>query len=268
MGHAIESTSTGLSMVVNNLNYVVITFLTTLIVGGISLVLGIIPIVGPLLTGVFLAPVMIAGVYGMAHAIETRGRTSASDFTDSVGESYLNLVGVNLIISLITGALAVAFLIIFVAYVFMASFSLSDATPSGIAALGVTALAIIAIFGVLFALILMFLQFADAAVVADGAGVMDAISQSVGLARANFLSVLGYTILRGVASVVAVAIVGIFAAAGAMVDALPVLVLAGVGALVSFPALYAFLPAFHISYYSSITEPATSASEDTSPRWS
>ena len=139
-------------------------------------------------------PFVIAGLIGMIDA-GLDGDTGFDRFLAAARSNYLSMLGAFLlfvvtIVAVYIGMFVLTMVVGLVGGV--ALFSLGDggALGAGLLLLGLFLASLLVVF-----LVFVFLQFLYAAVVVSDAGAIGSLSKSAGLVRANFLSVLGYSVI-------------------------------------------------------------------------
>ena len=205
---------------IENPLYVAVTFavgIAGFVLGGL---LSLLPLVGPVLSSVVVAPALAATLLGMAVAARG-GQASIDDARAALSSCYLHLAGAYLIVQVAV----LVFAVVTVASTFVLGvgvLSLADPGTNPSAATGWT-----------IALLLLFL---DVAVVVGGESTTAAFAASWALCRDEPLSVLGYTVLR--------------TAFGGLILVVP---LALAGLLFAFSMGGAYLRASHAAYFEART---------------
>lgn len=152
---------------------------------------------------VFVYPFLFAGLVGMVDAA-LDGGTSLEQFVASGRSNYLSLLGALLLIGIVTGVVFVvaAVLALLLSILLVGGLSASGSAGSALAGFGLLAV----VFGLALVLVTLlgalFLQFVAETIVLDGAGAVESISKSAGLVRRHFASVLGFSVVFGVLSLV------------------------------------------------------------------
>lgn len=253
MGAAIDALGDGIDIAKRNPNLVLGSAMTMLLLFGVGGLLSFIPLVGPLVTNVVVAPVALAGLVAMANA-GASGSASFGDFTDGVGDHSVSLMGAYALLFVIQMGIGFLLLIgIFVAGIGTMSAAGAQDPTAMAGALGGTVLLVGLVVVLLYLVVALVTQFLDVAVVVGDADAAGSFSEAVDLVTSGPLSVLGYSLLRGVVALVAIGVpVGVGAVAiGFGVDAGQTAAIAA-GVLlvvVAFPVGFAFLYAYHVAYY-------------------
>jgi len=219
-------------------------------------------------------PFFQGGLLGMASEA-IAGRTGLGTLVAEGRDNYVSLLLAYFVL------LAINFVFGFVAFVgaLIAVVGGAATAPADVPALGVdpALLAGLAVVGggflLVYLLVTFVVQFYAHAVVLDDAELVDGFRRSVGLVRSNVASVLGYTLVLLVGSVV----LGTLAAAASVVlspqtagtaaspfadlvpfdPTLPVLVVAGVGYLLLTSAFAAFYATYSVAFYEAVTRDDT-----------
>lgn len=160
-----------------------------------------------LLSGVllFVAPFFIGGLLSMASEA-IGGVTRFETFVAGGKENYLQLLGAMLLFAVLFGVFAT---VVVVGLTTTAIFAvgMNSAGAAGPMGGNAGAMGTVALFGLvggfLMLLPLFFLQFYAAAVVVSDLGVVDSFKRSAGIVRRNFVSTLGYSVIAGLAGLVA-----------------------------------------------------------------
>lgn len=210
-------------------------------------------VVSLVLSGVLilLVPFYQGGVLGMGREALT-GRTALDTFLREGKSNYVALLlgyFVLLAVNAVFGILGYGGAII----AFVAFQSGGDPGTAFYAILAVAAV----VFVLAYLLVVFFVQFYAHAIVVDDTGVLDGFERSVGLVRSHLVSVLGYSLLVGVASGVA----GGVAALASFVfvpeqttlplpdPTIPVLVGGALVYLVGIALLSAFWATYSVAFY-------------------
>ena len=221
---------------IENPLYVAVTFavgIAGFVLGGL---LSLLPLVGPVLSSVVVAPALAATLLGMAVAARG-GQASIDDARAALSSCYLHLAGAYLIVQVAV----LVFAVVTVASTFVLGvgvLSLADPGTNPSAATGWT-IALLLLFLALAVVALgslLVIQFLDVAVVVGGESTTAAFAASWALCRDESLSVLGYTVLR--------------TAFGGLILVVP---LALAGLLFAFSMGRAYLRASHAAYFEART---------------
>lgn len=219
----------------------------------------------------FVYPFVFAGLVGM---IDTAfdGPTSLDRFFEDGRSYYASVLGASLLIFVGMIGTMFVFSIVLMITMFAAGGAAAAGGSAGLAAgAGLVGVAVALIGIVLFLLAAMFLQFVVEAIVLDGADAVGSFSESVGLVRRNFVSVLGFSVLAFVLYLVllAPAQAVMFAsmdmsaafepsqqAQQASMIADPTLYLAGLGlGVVLMTISISLLATYHVGFYRSLRGP-------------
>jgi len=260
MGHAIEALPKGVKNVQRNPMLFLIGFgvllamVPLLIVGGIiAIIAAFVPVVGQLIARLVVAvplkTLLLGGMVGAAGA-GFAGSVSFGDYTSAVRDNFASLAGAFALYEVVLFVFGIGFGIVFF-FVFGLGSALMAPTGDSTAAMaglgfGMIAVAIAAV--VLIFLYAVVFQFLDVAVVLGGKDATGAFKESWRLTREAPLSVLGYTVMRGLIGGV-ILLPGYFVAlvGGHFSD---VLTLVGVAVVVLlYPIAFTVLMSYHAAYY-------------------
>jgi hypothetical protein len=231
---------------------------TGVVVPVVSFLLGLIPVLGPIVYFVLVQPVFIGGLLAMS-VDAADGDVSLDSYVQGISDNYTSLAGVYAILVGIIIAFAIVAAVL--AVVFGVAGALGGAGAGSGADAGVGALAgalggfaLVGLFSLLTALVVaVVVQFVEAAVVVGDAGAGEAYSESYRMLRTNPLSVLGYSLVRLlfyllVQAVPIALLFGVTALAGSdsgsAVGTVVLVVLAALGVLG-----YVGLTVYHALYY-------------------
>lgn len=195
---------------------------TGVIVPVVSFVLGLIPILGPIIYFVLIQPVFIGGLLAMS-VDAADGDVSFDSYVQGISDNYASLAGVYAILVGIVIAFAIVAAVLAVVFGFAGAIGGAGAgsgTDPGVGALtgALGGFALVGLFSLLTALVVaIVVQFVEAAVVVGDAGAGEAYSESYRMLKTNTLSVLGYSLVRLLFYV--------------LVQAVPITLLLGIGAL-------------------------------------
>lgn len=262
MGAAIDAVRPGAEIVRENTAFVVVATILGAVVGVLSLLLSIVPIVGPFVSGIVLTPALLATVHGMAFAGLVAGEASPGAGLQSLKSNYVSLAAA----SFLRFALTVAvFLLIVVAAAVVGTFVLgvgigavSASDPGAMAApvamAGISGLLLGLVFGVLLVsfslLVALGLQFLDVAVVVGGESATDALRASWTVFRKGPISVVGYTLIRSAVVAGAIAVpLAVYFAGWRLVSAQVGVALLTACALGLGPLAWSFYSSYHVAYY-------------------
>lgn len=263
MGLAIDAGKRAADATTRNLTFVAVTFLVTLVMTGVVLVLNVVPLVGPMVGNVLVVPVALAGMIAMADAA-LDGPAALDDFTGGVSEFWKSMVGAYGILYCATVAVLIVLVVIF-AVLGVFALGLGSAggasvvdsgadVPSLFAGLGLAFLGVFLLLGLVAVVVGLVIQFLPAAVVVGGESATGAFGACWRVFRGQPLSVIGYSLLLGGSWIAAFVAVAVLYGVGVTVgDDTVALLLAGVVGLAVFPFVQAFLVAYQASFYRSAT---------------
>jgi len=271
---AISSFGRSLGSTFKNPKYVVVVVISAILYGVLGGVLGPIPFIGQLVFFFLVVPALNAGIIGMAYAINEYGGASLSSYTDSVKENIGSMAVAYLVTGIIQGILFFLLTVVvgIIGVVVGGGVISQLGGPDQIAqdpqalvglvtSAGVILLLVFLLWFVLLGLLFMLFQFIGPAIVVGGRGVGSAIKKSVGIFTSHPLSVIGYTLLRGLSFGIIVAIPLVIVGMGALDSAgtgvnttSPMVGIGGLLAVISFPLAYAFFMMYHTTYYYDVTD--------------
>lgn len=187
------------------------TFIPTCFLAGvillIGLVLALVPIVGPFLYGFVITPLVLVGLVSTADAA-LDGQGSFSEFVGAIQENASDAVtayGVLAILNIAIG-LGVVIIGIIVGAGVLSVASVAQDGPSAAFGAGIGLSTIVLTIGLLlvYSILTLIQVFLDTAVVISDKGGFEAVKQAWYVLRYGPLSCIGYSIIRGVITVVAV----------------------------------------------------------------
>lgn len=155
---------------------------------------------------VLVTPFLVGGVYGMARE-GLDGTTSFDTFLREGRENYVSLLVAAIFFALVVFVVAFVgiFAVVFVTILSVGVSGLENGVSAGALVLpGLVALA----FLVVYLLTVVFLQFYEAAIVVDDADVLDSFKRSYAFVREQFLSTLGFTVVRWLPTLASTAVTG------------------------------------------------------------
>lgn len=262
MGAAIDALGDSIGISTRNPNLVLGGVVATILLFGVGGMLSLIPLIGPLVTNVVVVPVALAGMVAMADAAATDS-SSLGDFTGGIGDHSLTLMGAYALLFAIQMGIGIVFVMAF----FVVGFGAFAAEVGGgdpgamLGALGGTMLLLFAVAMVVALAVAIVTQFLDVAVVVGDADATGSFGEAIDLVTSGPLSVLGYSVLRGIAGAIVVGsplAVGIFAVVYGTDGGGTVPVVIGLLVVVlALPVGFAFLLAYHVAYYRRRTGVAT-----------
>lgn len=259
MGYAIQAVPKGANNVKENPVLVgisvavMIGMIPLLLVGGIvAIVLSIIPFVGQLLGRVLvmvpLKVLLLGGLVGVAGK-GFRGDLSFGDYVTVLRENAGSLAGAYAIYEGLVFALGLAVGMVLIVVAFGGSLAMGAVTESAaMAGFGAGMIVLYVAALALFLVIALVFQFLDVAVVLGDHDATGAFRESWRLVRDAPLSVLGYTLLRGVLGF-AILLPGIVITAVGTQTADVLTILGGVVTLLLYPVAFAVVMSYHAAYY-------------------
>ncbi|MDS0258643.1 hypothetical protein NDI56_04355 [Haloarcula sp. S1CR25-12] len=141
----------------------------------------------------FITPFVLAGLLGMTYEGRVRA-TGFGTFTKIGKKKYVSVLAGNLINFVIT---AVFGFVTFIVVVFTIGLTFSAAqSESVLSSIGIVFVAVLAGLGLVYLLVMFFLQFYAPAIVTDNVGVIEGYRRSVGLVKRNIVQTLGFGVLN------------------------------------------------------------------------
>lgn len=148
----------------------------------------------------FITPFLIAGIIAMSYQSMKQGNTSFETFKSKGKDKYVSILAANFLQAIILlGYGFVAFIILLIVGVFVVGISAGAASGGLDAALGGAALivlALVAVFALIYLLIVFFIQFFQPAIVVDDVGAIEGFKRSIGVAKSNAVSALGFLVIN------------------------------------------------------------------------
>ncbi|WP_162354538.1 DUF7847 domain-containing protein [Natrialba swarupiae] len=262
MGYAISSLGESIGTVLDEPILIAGIGITWLISTIAYMALTSIPFVGMFLAlVVWIVPAFaLAGTLAMA-AEGIRGSPSFDHLIEGLEEYWQRMVGAFAV--LFVGYMVLMFAIT-IAIVLLVLFGIvgadlsAGADPAVGSALGIGFVLVMAAIVLVVAAIGIAIQFFDAAIVVGDVGVIDSFKTSLSVARSNPISVVGYTILRGILAYVPVVLAVLAAVAGGVVGGmmmsediafLAAFAFAFLVFVVAAPVVWTVLSVYHVSYF-------------------
>lgn len=254
MGAAIDALGDSIDISTRNPNIVLGGVVAMILLVGVGGVLSLIPLIGPLVTNVVVVPIALAGMVAMANAAAT-GSASFRDFTDGISDYSFTMMGAYALLFVVQ--LGLGFLLV-IGFFFAGFSALTAGAAAGdpgaaFGAMGGTVLLVFAIVMLVAAAIFLVTQFLDVAVVVGDADATGSFGEAIELVSSGPLSVVGYSILRGVVGLVVGGVPTLLGLGAVVYGAdggwtIPM----AVGLLVivvALPVGFAFLYSYHVAYY-------------------
>lgn len=238
------------------------TLLGAAVVSGIGsvvlgFVLGLIPVVGPILNAVFVTPLFAAGFIAVANAA-MEGDSSFDDYVSGISDNYLSMVGAYALLMGIMLVFVLGFVVVVALIVGFGSMSgggaaaePSAAAASNLAAIGGVAIVMILLGSLFMFLVFAALQFIDVSIVVGDESAFSSFKRSVGLFTSAPISVLGYSLLRGVlgAAIVGVPTLLVGGAAVTAMESTASLAVTGLTYLLLLPVGFVVGYGYHVAYF-------------------
>lgn len=155
----------------------------------------------PFVVLLFVYPFMFAGLIGLIDAGLT-GDASVQEFLDSGRSNYLSMFGAMLLLGVAFVGLFIVLSIVGMIFsmLVIGGMAASSGANGFMAGVGLVGLVFAVAVLVVTLLAVMFVQFFTESIVIDDAGAVDSLSASVTLVKRNFASVLGFSVLYGLLS--------------------------------------------------------------------
>lgn len=253
MGAAIDALGDVGTLLRHNPIIILVAVITVVLFNVINLFLGLIPLIGPLLT--FLVyPAFAGGLLGIIYAGRD-GTAAVDDFVESIGDNYLSLLGGYVLL----GVLSLT-LIIGIALVSVFAFS---ASLQGLQSVGMVLKTLYAAVAIFVAVIWLLIQFFNIAIVA-GDNLVQSFRTSISMAFEDPISTFGFTLAKSLITTVILAIPYLLVANSlsglstgtdttimTSLQNLGIILLAGIAAyiFVALPAVLIVTRTYHVAYF-------------------
>lgn len=263
MGYALDALPMGVKNVQRNPILVAISIavgVATLPVLLVAAALIIIPLVGPVFTRIVIAgaikPLLIGGIVGVAGAGFATS-VGFGDYLDTVKENFVSLAGTFLLYEVGVFVFSIVLVAVMLFTGLLGSFAGAAAGESALAStgmgLGIVATYLLGLLAIVTYAVVF--QFLDVAVVLGDHGATAAFGKSWQLVREAPLSVLGYTVLRGLLGTFILLPGYVITIVG--VQTSDVVMWVGLGiTLLLYPVAFAVLMSYHAAYYGLRIKPA------------
>lgn len=197
MGATVEALKDTWTVVTSQPVVAAAAIVTGLLAPVLSFGFGLIPLLGPIAFALLVQPVLVGGLLHMSDRAMD-GTVGVDTWTEGVRENYTSLAGafgILFLVGIVFAVVAVIVLMVFgVAGVFAGGGDPASVTASSMASIALGLLLVL-----LLAVVLgIAIQFVDAAVVVGGHAAAESVGASVRTVRDSPVSVLGYSVLRGV----------------------------------------------------------------------
>lgn len=221
---------------------------------GVGGLLSLIPLLGPMVVNIVVTPIALAGMVAMANAAADDS-ASFGDFTGGISDHSITLMGAYALLFVVQMGVGIVFVVamVFVGFGVLSAGAASGDPGATFGALGGTILLVMAVVALVALAVFVFTQFLDVAVVVGDADATGSFSESIDLVTSGPLSVVGYSLLRGVVALVGV---GLPFAVGAVVilwgieGGRTLVSLLGLAVVVlAAPFGFAFMYCYHVAYY-------------------
>ncbi|MEY7847592.1 hypothetical protein AB7C87_00090 [Natrarchaeobius sp. A-rgal3] len=249
LAHPILIAGIGITWVISSIIYMALTS---------------IPFIGMFLALVaWIVPALaLAATLAMAYE-GVRGSPSFDHLMEGLEENWQRMIGafVVLVMGYMTLMLTITVGIILLFLFGIVGADMSAGTgggPAVLSALGVGFLLVMGLVALLVAVVGIAIQFFDAAIVVGDADVIGSFKTSMSVARSNPISIVGYTILRGLLVYVPVVLAVLAGVTGGIAGGVLLsedlavfggFALAFVVFVVSAPVIWTVLSVYHVSYF-------------------
>lgn len=259
MSQVISSFRSAVGTAVGAPFHAVLVFLTTLlgvVVGG---VLGFIPLFGPLVNGVVVAPALLVAAVGSAHAVRN-GDGAFGGAKSAVKRAGASVMGAYALLTAIYVGVSLVLTLLFAVLLFAMGVGSGIQSGNGLPALtgavGVVGVLLFLIFLVVLLAVAMAVQFVAPAAVVAGTGALDSLKTSYRFFHRNVLGVTGFSLLLAAVGAVAMLAVAVLFAIGRAIDPGVGLALAAIGYVVAIAAVGSVTSIYQVSYFDSVVESA------------
>ncbi|WP_246999351.1 hypothetical protein [Halosolutus gelatinilyticus] len=135
---------------------------------------------------IFVFPFPLGGLLTMANEA-LAGSTDLGAFVRGGKASYVSLLAATIVFAVIVISVSFAGVI--------AAAVVGVGTVAASGSVGAAVIVVFGLVGLLVGLVVLFLQFYDAAIVVSGVGAIDSLSRSAALVRRNFVSAVGFSLV-------------------------------------------------------------------------
>lgn len=263
MGTAIDSLSTGVDIVRDAPILIGLSYAMVLGMFFLSLISIVIPFGNIVVSiGMIFA---LGGIFGTAFgALHEDGTATFDTFKEAVDENWMSIGGAYLIVAGLGMVLSFTFTIALTFGVFGTAGALESNPDQMFAGVSAVFIAILGLFLFAMVAISLAIQFYNVAIVVGGYSAVDSLKESGALLREAPMSVIGYSLLRGLITTVSYLIPLGIGAALYQVDPMIGVVVGGLVGLVLFPLAITIDSAYHVAYY---TARRPDTLEESFPPW-
>lgn len=258
MSQVLSTFRSSIDVAVDAPMHAVLVLLVTLVTFVVGVALGLIPIVGPMVSSILVTPLMLAAVLGSANAARL-GEPPFTGLKRGVGDAGTSLVGAFGL--LYAGYAAVGIVLSIVAVVvFALTIGVGSSVEPTAGSLfgGAMGIVFVLLFLVVLAAVVLVglvAQFVGPAAVVAGTGAVDSLRTSYRFFRQNVLGVLGFTgvvfLFVLLAYVVAAAA---FAVGYVAISDLAGFAMGGVAYVVAFALVGAVLTVYQVTYFDAVAD--------------
>jgi len=227
--------------------YLLVVVVASIGAGMAGVILGLVPLVGPLINGVVLTPALLVATLGSAHAVR-HGESAVDGATDALDRATGAVIGAY---AVLMGRYVAALIVLGIIFVLVGTGG--SVLANGSSALSSASEVLFVVVGFLvFVLaigVAMAVQFVAPAAVVAGTGAMDSLTTAYRFVRQNLLGVTGFSlVLAGVGLVGVLVIAGLYAG-GRALDPLAGAALGVLGYLGLLLVLGVVTPMYQVTYF-------------------
>lgn len=252
MSQALRTFDSAVRTAVTEPIYVLLVVVASLGAGMAGVVLGFIPIVGPLVNSVVLTPALLVATLGAAHAAR-HGESAVDGATDSLDRATGSVI---LAYAILMGGYILALLVLGVVFFLVgAGGSVAANGPSALSSLGGVLTVVLGLVVLVVAIaVAMAVQFVAPSAVVAGTGAVNSLKTASRFFRRNLLGVAGFSlVLAGVGVLGVLVIMGLYVG-GRTIDPL----VGGALAVLSYLGLLLVLgivtPMYQVVYFEETVE--------------
>lgn len=269
MSHVIASFRSSVGVAAEAPLHAVIVLVVTLAASVLGLALGLIPIVGPIVSGVLVTPLMLAAVLGSANATRL-GDHPFDGLKRGLGDAGVSLVGAFGL--LYAGYLAVSIVVTLGAVVVIAlTIGIGGSIEPGLSTALGSAMGLVFVLFFLVVLVAILLlglvaQFVGPAAVVAGTGAVDSLGTSYRFFRRNLRGVLGFSAVVFGVVLLAYAVAAVAFGVGYLaVSEVAGFAMGGVAYLLAFALVGAILTVYQVTYFDAVVDESVLPEADDDP---
>lgn len=251
MSQVLQTFNSAIRTAVTEPLYLLVVVVASIGAGIAGVVLGLIPIVGPLINGVVLTPALLVATLGAAHAVR-HGQSAVDGATDALDRSTGAVIGAY---AILMGAYVAALIVLGGLFFLVgAGGSLADGSSTFQSLNGVLFLVLGLVVLIVAIAVSMAVQFVAPAAVVAGTGVVGSLRTASRFFRKNLLGVTGFSlVLAGVGLLGVLVIVGLYAG-GRAIDPLAGAAFGVLGYLGLLLVLGVITPIYQVAYFEETIE--------------